>query len=172
MNQTLIAALKVVVASPTYYHRTNTPDPLKLGRLKKTGEKFTAFDHGVVDLPFWVTEDYKVAEGSGIRRIYTVKLHFPDTNIFGNQDEHFKTLEEALDNEELFVGEGYHYIFRDIESLAYDVIETKEFMDWAVAKGFEGALVNEGIGAPNNVMVFDPSKVELLEEVYTPEGLT
>jgi len=173
----LIAALHQVTADTVYYHGGS--EDLPLGRLKKTGKKWRAFDDKDIDEPFWVSPSKEFAAQGG-DKIYKVKVHIPSKNIFGDRDliddslgsqwykmavNEGRVLYDALENEELFKGaDNWESIFASIVGIEYDVVETKEFVDWAKSKGFKAAHVGEAEGDTSNLMVFDPRDVEILEQ--------
>jgi hypothetical protein len=161
------------ISSVTYYHGTSKE--IESGKLKKTNRKWVAFDKKEIPEPFWLTTSSSFAKLHGIN-VYACKLHLPSEKIFGArpylkegvllyQDAAInegRLVYDALDKRELFADvDDFEKVFTAIISEEYDVIETKEFIDWAKSKGFEAAYV-QGDG-PRNLMVFNPEYVEILD---------
>ena len=184
MNRIVIAALQSVVAAQTYYH--GSPEPLEPGRLKSRGKTWKSFDNKTIDEPFWVTPDSDFARQHG-KFVYKTKVHIPSAQIFGDRDlvdakipnfswdrgavNEGRLLYDALDNDELFKNSSdWEGIFAEIVAGDYDTLETKEFVDWADKNGFKAANVT-GDG-PVNLFVFNPTDVEILEEVQVSDPET
>jgi len=172
----LTQAIYKIIATENWYHGTN--ELLDLGVLKPSVEKWKAFDGKFIDKPFWLAPSINFAKLHG-KYVYKCKLNFPSSKIFGfrpylkdNYRYYYdsvinegKLVYDALERGDLFESSSNNFerVFGGIVAEDYDIIETKEFTDWAKANGFEASFV--GGDGERNLMVFDPTYIEILEEV-------
>lgn len=168
---------KYTVASATHYYH-GAREEIPLGHLEKTSLKWTAYDKQQIDMPFWVTPSLKFAKLHG-SHIYEVQVDIPSSKIFGDRPytkegrywkdmavNEGKLLYDALDEGELFAEvEDFERVFAAIIAEDFDVIETKEFIDWAKKNKFEAAYV-QGDGE-RNLMVFNPSNIKIVRRIET-----
>lgn len=163
-----------ITSDKAWYHGSS--EELPLGKLKRSSKSWKAFDGKVIEQPFWLTSDFSFAKLHG-KKVYKCSISIPSAQIFGDRPlvkegrywsdmaiNEGKLLYEALDASELFAdAQNYEEIFRLLVRGDYDVVETKEFIDWAQKNGFRAAYIT-GDG-PRNLVVFDPTDVTIEDQV-------